>query len=178
MKNEDCEHTQSNVESAANDPPIIELPPLVAGEHRLGIQISIGGAVKAKIEEDASAVLRERGEAFLQEIVLEGKSITTLDQPKLLDPKVRSGDITMAFDRIVNRYAQRVGRTSRFWRFLHEVPVLLSAVGLTKATEGVIELSKGAMDTSRASTVVVDMTVACVAFVVALVLFVGLSQRE
>jgi hypothetical protein len=151
---------------------------LVPGEHKLGIQVSIGGAVKGKLEEGAASVLRARGEVFLQEIVLEGKSITTLDQTNLLDPKVRSEDITRAFDRIVNRYAQRGGRSSRFWKFLHEVPILLSAVGLTKLTEGLIELAKTANDPSRTMTVAIDMTVASVAFLLALLLFFGLSQRD
>jgi len=42
----------------------------------------------------------------------------------------------------VNRYAERRGRTSRFWKFLHELPVLLFAVGLTKLTEGANRLGE------------------------------------
>jgi hypothetical protein len=171
---DDCE----NVELEPEDLPLIELPPLVAGEHRLGIQVSVAGAVKGKLDESAASLLRARGEGFLEEIVLEAKSITMLDQPKLLDPKVRSEDITRAFDRVVNRYAERRGRTSRFWKFLHELPVLLFAVGLTKLTEGLIDLARSASDPSRTMSIAIDMTVACVAFVIALLLFFGLSQRD
>ena len=171
-------HDPENGNPASEDLPVIELPPLVAGEHRLGIQVSVGGAVKGKLEETAASVLRARGEAFLEEIVLEGKSITMLDQPKILDPKVRSEDITRAFDRIVNRYAERRGRASKFWSFLHELPVLFFAVGLTKLVEGVIELARVAKDSSKSMTVAIDMTVACIAFVLALSLFFGFSQRD
>jgi len=41
--------------------PLIELPPLVAGEHRLGIQVSVAGAVKGKLDESAASLLRARG---------------------------------------------------------------------------------------------------------------------
>jgi len=45
--------TAENVELEPEDLPLIELPPLVAGEHRLGIQVSVAGAVKGKLDESA-----------------------------------------------------------------------------------------------------------------------------
>ena len=162
----------------SNDRPLIELPPLTPAEHPIGIQVSIGGIVKDKMDDRAVTLLRERGESFLQEIVLEAKGIVTFDQPKLLDPKVRPEDIARALDRVVSRYTQRSGRISKLSRFLHEVPVLLFAVGLTKFSEGLIQWTKIEADASVAKSVAVDAVIGCAATIISLILFFSLGQHE
>ncbi|MGA7219088.1 MAG: hypothetical protein WBX38_12265 [Candidatus Sulfotelmatobacter sp.] len=167
------------VDASVVDAPVISsLPPLVSWEHGLGVQVNIGGAVKEKLSESAASLLKARAEALLQEVVLKSRGIATLEQPGVLDSRIRPEDITRAFDRTVIHYAQRGEKKSRFWNFIHELPILLFAVGLTKFVEGALGLMRLRVDPSAVSAVAVDMTVASIAVIVALLLFLGLSQRE
>jgi hypothetical protein len=150
---------------------ISSLPVVTLREQRLGVQVGLGGLVKSKLEEEAAAVLKRRGETFLEEIVLEGQRIAILDQPKVFDAKVSPQNITQAFNRTVNRAAQRGAERSRFSKFVHEAPVLLFAVGLTKFVDGLRAIAqKGDVPT--------DMTIACVSLVLALVMTFFLSQHD
>jgi hypothetical protein len=123
-------------------PSIIDsIPPAVASERKLGIQVTIAGTAKDKLDVDAAKVLQTRGEALLADVVLEGRKLAAQDQPRVLDPKVRLEDIERAFDHTARRFAQEKGNKSRFLRFLHELPILLSAVALTKGWDAWKEAS-------------------------------------
>jgi hypothetical protein len=158
------------------DVPVNDFAPFVAPEHSLGIQVAIGGAVKEKLDGNAASALKSWGESFLHETVLEGRSIATFEQRGTLDPKVRPDDLVRALDRVVLRHASRGQRSSKFRKFIHEVPVGMSAVGLTKFAEGLAELTRQA---DRGTTlIVVDMTEACACFILAFLIAFLLSERE
>jgi hypothetical protein len=136
------------------------------------IQVTVAETLKNKLEPAAAEAVQKIGEALLQQVVLEANTIATLDLPGQLDAKLRPGDVTRAFERVVSRFARRGGGSSRFYKFVYELPVVLFAVGLTKLADALRAAVEHQPD------LLVDMAVACISLVCAVSVTFALGQRD
>lgn len=151
---------------------IDSIPPPIIREHTLGIQVTVAELLKGKLEPEAADALQKIGEALLQQVVLEARTIVTLALPNQLDPKPRPEDISRAFERVVSRASRRGGNTSRVSKFFNEIPVVLFAVGLTKLADA----ARAALD--HKPDLLLDMCVASVSLLCAISVTFILGQRD